>query len=466
MAFSRFRLRPFAAATVIVGGAAVSQAQEAAALRDYIKARKPNFVLLLGDDCTMYDLGCYGGQAYTPNLDRMAAEGLRFDQAVGSVAMCTPTRHCIYTGQAPIRHGGYKNHSSVKPGTRSVCHWLGDLGYRVGLAGKTHIQPADSFPFEYLVGFPENCVMQDTPPHAMAGIREFVSRDDEQPYCLVVASVHPHVPFTEGDRALYPAERLLLRPHWADTTRTREFYRNYLAEITELDRQAGDVMEMLRETGHEDDTLFVFASEQGAQFPGEKWTLWDCGTRFGMIARWPGLIPAGQRTDAVVQYEDFLPTFVEMAGGAPGSEFDGTSILGVLARETDEHRKYAYGVHSNDPEGPPYPMRSIRTPEYKLILNLRFERTYHEKHLTVKRPDSPDGTWWSWHVAAEHDEHAAWAMMRELHRPAVQLYDLAKDPYELNNVAENPQYAAVRDELRRELERWMESQGDTGADSD
>lgn len=438
-------------------------ADDVSPLRDAIAARKPNFILLLGDDCTMYDIGCYGGQGITPSLDRMAAEGLKFEQAVGSAAICTPTRHCLYTGLSPIRNGGYKNHSSVTPGTRSIVHHLGDLGYRVGIAGKLHIKPKESFPFEEIAGFPENCVMQETPPHSMDGIREFVTRSDEQPYCLVITSVFPHAPHTEGDRSLYDASRLLLRPTWADTPRTREAYRSYLAELTELDRQAGDVMAMLQETGREDDTMFLFASEQGAQFPGEKWTLWDAGIRFGLIARWPGAIPAGQRTNATVQYEDILPTFLEMAGGHPGAEFDGSSFVDVLARETDTHRKYAFSFHANDPEGPPYPIRSIRTSEYKLILNLGWESTYHEVHQTIKKPDS---IWWSWHVAAERDPHAAWAMMRHLHRPEVQFYDLRTDPYEAKNVAGDPQYAGIEAQMRTDLEAWMEAQGDPGAAAD
>jgi len=422
---------------------------------------KPNIVFLLGDDCTRNDLGCYGGQGITPHIDRMAKEGLLFEQAVSSAAMCTPTRHCLYTGLHPIRNGGHKNHSAVKPGTKSICHYLGDLGYRVGLAGKTHIQPPEVFPFEMVEGFPRNCVLEKTPRHRMDGVREFMTRDGEQPFCIMIASVHPHRPYTEGDPSRYDPDSLRLPPHWADTARTREMYQKYFAELTELDGQVGDVLDLLREEGLERDTIFIFASEQGAQFPGAKWTLWDAGVRFGMIVRWPGRIEPNDRTDALVQYEDVLPTLIELAGGRPPAEMDGRSFLDVLARKTDEHREYAYGVHSNDPEGSPYPIRSIRTRRHKLIHNLSWQQAYYEKHQTIKHPAS---IWWSWLKKAEHDEHAAWAVVRHLHRPEFQFYDLEKDPYELNNLADDPKYAGEIEKMRSDLEAWMKSQGDEGID--
>jgi len=430
---------------------------------DSAKTGKPNFVVLLGDDCTWSDIGCYGGQAKTPNIDKLATEGLRFEQAIGTTAMCTPTRHSLYTGIYPMKRGGFKNHSAVKSGTKSVCHYLGELGYRVGLTGKGHIKPRDSFPFEIIDGFPKSCVMKKTPVHNLDGVREFMTRKADQPFCLFIASVHPHGPWTEGDRSLYPADSLKLPPHWVDTPEQRIAYRNYLAEITVLDGQVGDVRKLLQDEKLEDNTLFIFASEQGAQFPGSKWTLWDVGIKFGMIACWPGKIKANTRTQALVQYEDILPTLIDLAGGRQ-PQIDGRSFTGVLFGKTDKHREYAYGVHTNVPEGPPYPIRAIRNNQYKLIVNLLPGNTYKEKHLTER---DKYNYWKSWVAKAEKgDQHAAWAVKRYQHRPAIEFYDIAKDPYEVNNLADKPEYAGIVKEMRTRLEDWMKSQGDTGADTD
>ena len=424
--------------------------------------RKPNFVILLGDDCTWTDLGCYGGQAITPNIDKMATQGIRFEQAIGSTAMCTPTRHSLYTGIYPIKRGGYKNHSAVKKGTKSIVHYLNDLGYRVGLAGKWHIAPKESFPFENVSGFPENCVMQKTPPHDLSGSKEFMTRNAEEPFCLVIASVFPHAPWTEGDRSLYPPDSLKLPPNWVDTPKTRIAYQNYLAELTELDKQVGDVMNLLEEEKLADDTVFIFASEQGAQFPGNKWTQWDAGIKFGMIACWPGNIKPNTTTQALVQYEDFVPTLVDAAGGAPIPGIDGRSFLNVLLGKTNQHRDYAFGVHTNVPEGLPYPIRSIRNKKYKLILNLLYNEPYDGKYAT--RPSNK--LWMSWVEKAKGEEHAANMVERYLHRPEYEFYDVEKDPFEINNLVDDPKYAGIIQEMRTELEVWMKSQGDTGIDTD
>ncbi len=424
--------------------------------------RKPNFVIMLGDDCNWDDLGCYGGQAITPNIDNLATQSVRFEQAIGSTAMCTPTRHSLYTGIYPIKRGGYKNHSAVKPGTKSIVHYLRALGYRVGLAGKWHIAPKESFPFEPVGGFPGNCVMQKTPPHDLTGSKEFMTRNAEEPFCLVIASVYPHAPWTEGDRSLYPPDSLKLPPNWLDTPETRSAYQKYLAELTELDRQVGDVMNLLEEEKLADNTLFIFASEQGAQFPGNKWTQWDAGTKFGMLARWPGKIKPNTTTRALVQYEDILPTLIDAAGGKPPANIDGFSFLDVLLGKTDQHRDYAFGLHANVPEGLPYPIRSIRSKQYKLIHNLLYKEPYDGKYAT--RPSNK--LWMSWVEKAKTDEHAAKIVERYIHRPEFEFYDIQNDPYELNNLIDDPKYAGIIREMRSELEAWMKSQGDTGIDTD
>ena len=117
---------------------------------------KPNFVFVIADDCTYRDIGCYGGQAHTPNIDRLAGEGMRFTDCFQAAPMCSPTRHNIYTGLYPVKSGAYPNHTFAKPGTKSVVHYLQPLGYRVALSGKRHINPPEVFPFEYLAAVGNN----------------------------------------------------------------------------------------------------------------------------------------------------------------------------------------------------------------------------------------------------------------------------------------------------------------------
>lgn len=433
-------------------------------------ADQPNVLIIMADDCTYNDLPLYGGQnARTPNIDALAAEGLTFDRAYLSSAMCQPCRAELYTGQYPMRNGCAWNHSASRPGTTSMPHYLGALGYRVGIAGKVHVKPENAFPFVDVGGFDPNCVRNPTRDHVLTHYRTFLEQDDDEPFCLVVALVEPHVPWVMGDPSQYPPDEIELPPNIADTERTRQDYARYLAEITYMDGQVGDLLAALEESGRAHDTLVLFTSEQGSQFPGCKWTNWETGVHTGLVARWPGKIAQGRRTGALVQYADVLPTLVEAAGGTVEPDrFDGSSFLSVLLGEADSHREFVYGMHNNLPEGPAYPIRSISDGSFHYLRNLTPDEIYIEKHLmgTQGSGDLNNPYWgtWIWHSTT--DPHTYDLVKRYTRRPAEQLYDTAVDPYEMTNLASQDQYADVKQRLRDELERWMQSQGDPGAPQD
>ena len=140
-------------------------------------------------------------------------------------------------------------------------HHLGALGYRVGLAGKVHVKPQSVFPFQSIEGFDPNCVRNPTRAHDVAGIKRFMG-EGKAPFCLVVALVEPHVPWVMGDASQYPPKKLKLPPNIADTPRTREDFSRYLAEITYMDGQVGEILAVLEKTGKARDTLVLFTSEK------------------------------------------------------------------------------------------------------------------------------------------------------------------------------------------------------------
>ncbi|MEW4489327.1 sulfatase [Thalassoglobus sp. JC818] len=430
----------------------------------------PNILIIMADDCTYSDLPMYGGEnAKTPNLDRLAAQSLVFNRAYLSEAMCQPCRAELYSGQYPMRNGCAWNHSSSRPTTTSLPQHLEPLGYRVGLAGKVHVLPPKAFPFESVAGFDKNCVRNPTTAHDLSGVSEFISREKQEPFCLVVALVEPHVPWVMGDPSQYPPAKLKLPPNLADTERTRDDYSRYLAEITYMDSQIGDLLQVLEASGKADDTLVLFTSEQGAQFPGCKWTNWDTGLHTALVARWPGKVSPGIRTDALVQYADVAPTLVELAGGNPKDhQYDGTSFAGVLTGESDEHRQFVYGVHNNIPEGPAYPTRTISDGTFRLIENLTPDAIYIEKHLMGSRGDgslnNPYWATWVWDSAESPETYNL--VKRYTSRPAKELYKTSDDPYELTNLADLPEYSAIQNRLETELERWMNEQGDPGIAQD
>jgi len=286
---------------------------------------------------------------------------------------------------------------------------------------------------------------------------------------LVVALVEPHVPWVMGDASVYPPKQLRLPPNLADTQRTREAYSRYLAEITYMDSQVGELLLSLETSGKSSETMVLFTSEQGSQFPGNKWTNWDTGLHTGMVIRWPGVTKSGESTDAIVHYADVVPTLVDAAGGDLSElKVDGRSFLGVIRGEQTKHRDYAFGAHNNVPEGPPYPIRTVSNGEYRYLRNLQPERLYIEKHLMglrgageLNNPYWQTWIWDSWNTPKTYD-----LVQRYMQRPAESLYHTASDPFELNDLISHPEHQAILEELRRELDEWLVEQGDPGVDQD
>ena len=424
---------------------------------------RPNVIIIMADDLDSRQLSCYGGKnIQTRNIDLLAKQGLKFNNMYASEAVCVPVRASLFTGLYPVRHGAFQNHKRVNNNLKSIAHYLPELGYKVGLTGKDHTtKPKNVFPFEIVEGFETNCV-SPTDEYAMDSVRQYISRKDK-PYCLFIMSTNPHKPWNQGDPGEFNAEKLILPPNIVDTKETRREFCNYLAEVRRLDNQVGDVMKLLKETGQEENTILIFLGEQGPQFSGGKWTCWDYGQKSSMIVRWPGKVKRGDETDAIVQYEDVLPTLIDIAGGAAVTNLDGKSFKAVLTGESRTHRDFAYGIYNNIPEGPAYPIRSIRDTRYKLILNLLPENKYSIKWYSVP---ADNGVWNSWLAEAEKSAPARFLTERITTRPAVELYDIRNDPWELNNLAAKGNHTKLINFYKTKLNEWMQQQGDEGASID
>lgn len=420
------------------------------------KAERPNVFFIIADDMTWSDAGCYGNpDVKTPNIDKLAAEGMRFSRCFTATAMCAPSRQQLYTGLYPVKNGAYPNHSRVKPGTKSLAHYLKDLGYRVGIAGKKHYGPPESYPFATVAAKADD----------YAAIEKFIKRNETQPYCLVVAYKQPHLPWNKGTVQDYDPKKLTLLPYMVDTTETRNGLAKYYAEITYLDAQIAKCMELVDQSGTRNNTMFVFTSEQGSAFCHCKWTLYDSGIRTAFIARWPKRIRAGSVTDAMVQYIDVTPTLIELAGGQLIHGLDGFSFSPVLLGQKDSHRDVTYGVHTTrgiHSGSDCYPVRSIRTARHKYIMNLN-----HKVEFSNNITKRDTGSFWkSWVEKAKTDPDAAKKVEMYVRRPAEELYDLEKDHYEINNLAGEPKYRPLMDSLRKRLRTWMGRQGDKGIETE
>lgn len=432
-------------------------------------SERPNIMLIIGDDMTWRDCEPYANrEVRTPNMARLAREGMCFDAMFTATAMCAPTRQQLYTGMYPVRNGAYPNHSRVYDGVKSLPHYLKRLGYRVGLIGKRHFGPEESFPFEAVGGKGKKKGASNT-----AAIAEFVNRDKKQPYCLIVASNEPHTPWNKGDVSAYGADELTVPPYLVDCPETRENLTQYYAEITYLDGQLGACMKIVDESGRTHNTVVIFTSEQGSPFPfGGKWSCYETGLRTAFLVRWPAKVAPGTRTKAMTQYVDVAPTLIEAAGGDPEkidtgrpdahgkTGFDGRSFLKVLLGKADEHRDYVYGVHTTRGiinGSACYPVRSVRSARYKYIRNLNHEAVFYNVVST-----RPGDLLQVWKRRGQKDPAIAARARFYQYRPAEELYDIEKDPYELQNLASHPAYEKIKSHLGGELDRWMRQQGDQG----
>ena len=419
--------------------------------------KQPNIVLFVADDQFWMDSGAYGNPDLpTPHIDALASQGMRLTHAFTGTAMCAPSRQQLYTGLYPVRSGAFPNHGQVTEGTRSLVHAFRDLGYRVGLVGKEHFGPETSFPFERPRSQPEPGQKRRVGADLEAA-KQFISRDPDQPFFLVVASNSPHTPWTEGDRSLFEEDSIEVPEYLVDTPATRRALVEYYAEITHLDQQLGEIMAALKSSGQEDQTLVIYTSEQGPSLPFAKWTLYDAGIRTAMIVRWPEQIVKGSTSDAMIHYVDMAPTLIEAAGGRM-EETDGRSFLPVLLGPAQDHRDYVFGIQTTRGiiYGSDYPIRSVRSRRYKLILNLAAENGF--QNLISQAPhDTLLSSWQS--VDAKRAQ-------AYLHRPALEFYDLETDPWEKKNLADNPEFADQIATHRTQLQNWMEANGDQGLETE
>jgi len=417
----------------------------------------PNILFFLADDCTFRDIACYGSpDAITPRIDNFAKEGMLFTQCFQAVAMSSPTRTNIYTGLYPVKSGAYPNHTFVKEGVQSIVQFLKPRGYNTALLGKKHINPKSAFPF--------NDLGDNGDELDFGKMNSYISdqKRKNEPFCLFVCSHQPHAPYTHGDPKRFPEDKIKLPPYLVDTKVTRKELSKILAEIEYMDGEFGQCLDMLEKYGLSENTVVVFASEQGNGMPFSKWTCYGNGLQSALIARWPGKIKPGKVSNAMVEYCDITPTFIDIAGLASRKELDGKSFLPVLLGKTNKHKEYVYGIQTTRGViGCPtyYGSRTVRSNKFRYILNLTPEEPFvisNTSGTLIK----------SWQEKAQNDKNAGLLVGKYLKRPGEELYDVVKDPFELNNLANNPKYAIPMNELKTKLSEWMKQQGDKGQETE
>lgn len=427
-------LSPLVACIAIL---ALCQALHAA---DPMSVRQPNIVFVLADDLARGDLGCYGQKLIrTPNLDRLASEGMRCTQAYSGTSVCAPSRASLMTGlhmgRCPIRSNrelqGTEGQMPLPAGTVTVAGILRSAGYATACVGKWGMGRFDSDGSPLKVGFdrfygymcqrqahsyfpsyvydddrrtdvPRGTYVQDLfQREALA----FVRKNHQRPFFLFYAATLPHTKLEIDDLGPY-AEM-----PWSPRQKT------YAAMVSRLDRDVGQLLDVLRELGVDRDTLIIVAGDNGSSFApdsdigahfdqaqglrGSKRSMYEGGLRQACLVRWPAMVAAGRTEDQPWAFWDFLPTAAELARTTlpDGFRSDGMSLLPLL--------------------------RGERLPERECF--------YWELHEGGFRQAVRFGDW---------------KAVRNSARAAVELYDLATDAGEQRNIAsEHPQVVATAEKL-------------------
>jgi N-sulfoglucosamine sulfohydrolase len=451
---SRIPRREFIKRSTAFGAAlAVWPALRSEALAQTTQA-PPNFVVYLSDDHGMaYSSPYSDADLRTPNLDQLAADGVKLIEVFNASPTCCPSRSAMLTGLWPARNGAEPNHKPPKPEATGLPGMLRKLGYEMAAFGKVaHGNFARLYDFDVIKGPNIGYVKSDDVVKYLAG------RDASKPLCLFFGSRFPHVPWAPNDG--YDPDKVKLPPTLVDTPQTREEFCRYCSSVSHSDALLGQVRAAVAKYVP-GETVFIYTSDHGAQLPFAKWNLYDAGTRVPFLASWPGHLAPGTTINATICLPDLLPTLIELAGGKPPDGLDAKSFVGILRGQTKTHRDRTFATHSGDGDFNVYPCRSLRKNGFKYILNLHPE-FQHQTHIS-RSPVLSSGMayWQSWLQAARTDPAAAATIKRCAQRPAEEIYDLNADPFEMKNLAGNAAQASLLAEMRAELRAWMKQQGDT-----
>ena len=451
--------------------------QVTARAADAAEAPRPNILYLLGDDWAWPHASCLGTPGIqTPVFDRLAREGVMFRNAHVAAPSCSPSRAAMLTGQWHWRlEQGANLHAFIPAKFTVYPDLLEQAGYFVGLTGKGYGPGTNK-----------------DRPHNAAGtsFRNFevflAARPKNQPFCFWLGSHFPHRPYAAGSgvkNGIDPA-RIVVPPYLPDNETVRRDICDYYLAVQDFDRQAGAAIAALEKSGELDNTLIVMTGDNGWPFPRAKATCYDSGTHIPLAVRWGTRVKGGRTVDDFVSLADLAPTFLEAAGVKSPPAMTARSFLNVLladksglidpARDhvlTGMERHVVNGRTDGNLRGVGYPMRTIVTKDFHYIRNFHPNRwpagdpptgtapdfDVYAKNTTTGYADVDAGPSKAW-IATHPDDPAFPRAFGK--RPARELYDLRKDPHELNNLAGDPACADTVKDLDARLMAELKATAD------
>jgi len=416
-------------------------------------ASGPNLLLFIADDVSVDDFGCYGHpHIRTPNIDRLAAQGMRFDNAYLVCSQCSPSRCSVLSGRYPHNHGAPELHMALPADQPMFARELKNAGYWCVQAGKWHMGNDAKKAFHKVWEGRDG-----GPGKEERWVQCLRERPMDRPFFAWFASTDAHRTW-QPDAGAKPHTRedVVVPPYLVDTPETRDDLRQYYDEIQRYDRYIGLCVEELERQGVLDQTLILVMADNGRPFPRCKTRLFDSGLKTPFVVHYPEVMKLGQVCKSLVSSIDIAPTFLELAGLPVPSAVQGISFVPLLQDPDATVRRHVFGEHNwHDFTAHE---RMCRGGDFLYIKNNRPDLPASQPGLAMAQ----GGAYQSLKrgLAAQSLTVPQMETFIEPH-PAEELYDVTKDYHQLTNLAGNPEHAETLRRMRQLLNTWAEQTGDT-----
>ncbi|MEM9672981.1 MAG: sulfatase [Cyclobacteriaceae bacterium] len=427
---------------------------------------RPNLILIIADDMAWDDCGAYGHPTIrTPNIDRLARQGMRFDQAFLTTSSCSPSRSSIITGQYPHSTDAEQLHWPLPVEQVTFVEKLRQAGYWTGQAGKWHLGEAVKDRFDTIMDVSTSGFQLPAKGQAMvqqaneSGCEDWLplleSRPSGQPFFLWLAALDPHRDYRPNSIA-QPHTRtdVVVPPYLPDTPEVRDDLALYYDEISRLDDYVGRLLEALEQQEIAENTLVLFISDNGRPFPRDKTTLYDGGIKTPWIVHWPKAVIPASTCASLVSAIDIAPTFLKLAGLEPLPTFRGQDFSPLLSQPDEPIREFIYAEdHWHDFED--Y-TRAVRTTRFKYIRNFYDDLPNTPSADALRSP--------TFQTMLQLKEEGELTLAQQAcfvaPRPAEELYDTQQDPHELVNLATDPKYTETLKAMRKTMTEIREQTQD------
>ena len=431
---------------------------------------RPNIVFILSDDHSVPYLGCYGNaDLNTPNLDKLAAEGIRYSRAYTTAPQCVLSRASIMTGRSTVAIRMTRFSAALSREIITYPELLSGAGYYTGICGRNfHLDGFERKPKEEEEVFLKYNLrtFEDRVDYLNIGwdgktiFKQFVDFlnqvPDQKPFFIQVGYYDPHRKFSAQDYEPDPSS-ITVPESMPDTKLLRQDLAAHYGEINQLDHDIGMVLDELDQRGLTDNTLIVFMGDNGAALLRGKGTLYECGLNVPLIAKWTGHIQKGLVSDKLISGEDIAPTFLGIAGADIPENITGIGFEDSFKGTVDPGHEYVFAVRGSHANFLPISSawfdlgRAIIGERYKLIYNVLWQIPYWPV-------DFEEQPFWKEMVAMDQkgtlDEKFSKLYFQDP-RPMFEVYDLVNDPFEYSNLAGKAEIATIEHELKKELLEWM-----------